>query len=327
MNKKTIVALTHGRDLDGIASAAIIYRFSKIRNYKCKLYFSEPYNLSENLEKILSFERVFDELIIADIGLNRGVSSVIISLLRKIKERDVLIKWFDHHVWDDDLVESVRKIVDILRVDSKFCAAELVQINLLPKDSIARRIALLARDMDFWLKKDELSVKISKIIKFSNISKNEIVEKLSEGIFWNKRFQEIYDKLSVLEKEIVRKALKNIETYHVKKLKVAFVKGKVPAGLIADTLAEKNYDIIVIISPTGKISLRRGKESINLVPIAKKLGGGGHPYAAGAMLNYNAIDRFLAKFFGIFRKKDKILKVIEETIATKGEDNGNNTYN
>jgi len=324
---KTIVALTHGRDLDGIASAAIIYRFSKIRNYKCKLYFSEPYNLSENLEKILLYEKVFDELVIADIGLNREISSVIISLLRRVKERNVLIKWFDHHIWDDDLVESIRKIVDLLKVDSRFCAAELVQINLLPRDSIARRIALLARDMDFWLKKDELSVKISKIIRSGNVSKNEIIEKLSEGIFWDKGFQEIYDKLSVFEKEIIEKALKNTETYYIKKLKVAFVKGKAPAGLIADTLAEKNYDIIVVISPTGKISLRRGKESINLVPIAKKLGGGGHPYAAGAMLNYNAIDRFLAKFFGIFRKKDKILKVIEETIVAIGEDNGSNTCN
>ena len=178
---KTIVALTHGRDLDGIASAAIIYRFSKIRNYKCKLYFSEPYNLSENLEKILLYEKVFDELVIADIGLNREISSVIINLLRRVKERNVLIKWFDHHIWDDDLVESIRKIVDLLKVDSRFCAAELVQINLLPRDSIARRIALLARDMDFWLKKDELSVKISKIIRSGNVSKNEIIEKLSEG--------------------------------------------------------------------------------------------------------------------------------------------------
>lgn len=312
---KIIISLTHGTDLDGIASAAIIYRYSKLKNYACELHFAEPYNLSEKLKSLAILDKRYDEIIIADLGVNRKVYAEVLGSLRKLKEKGIVIKWFDHHVWGADISENVKKIVDVFENDTRFCAAELVQTHLLPKDSIARRIALLARDIDFWLRRHDLSVKLSKIIKSNKVSKKQIIENLSEGIFWNDYFQKIYEELSAVEKRLLNKALKNIETHNIEGFKVALVKNNVPAGLIADVLAEKGFDIIVVLSYTGKISLRRGKNDINLLPIAEKLGGGGHPYAAGAILDYGVIDKFLAKYLRIYRKKDKILKAIKETVS------------
>ncbi|OYT59961.1 MAG: hypothetical protein B6U75_02790 [Desulfurococcales archaeon ex4484_217_1] len=312
---KTIISLTHGTDLDGIASAAIIYRYSKLKNYTCELHFAEPYNLNEKLKSLTILNKRYGEVIIADLGVNRKVYAEVLESLRKLKEKGIVIKWFDHHVWGVDISENVKEIVDVFENDTRFCAAELVQTHLLPKDSIARRIALLARDIDFWLRRLDLSVKLSKIIKSNKVSKKQIVEKLSEGIFWNDYFQKIYEELRVVEKRLINKALRNIETHNIEGFKVALVKNNVPAGLIADVLAEKGFDIIVVLSYTGKISLRRGKNDINLLPIAEKLGGGGHPYAAGAILDYGVIDKFLAKHLRIYRKKDKILKAIKETVS------------
>jgi len=314
--KKTIVSLTHGGDLDGIASAAIIYRYSKLRNYNCELYFSEPYNLNESLRALTITSKQYDEIVIADLGINRKIYADVLDFLEKIKEKNIVIKWFDHHVWSNDISSNIKKVVDVFVNDTRFCAAELVQMHLLPNDSIARRIALLARDIDFWLRKHDLSVKLSKIIKSNRISKKQIVENLSEGIFWNNDFQKVYEELDTVEKKLLNRALRNVETYNVKGLKVALVKDNIPAGLIADLLAEKGFDIIIVISYTGKISLRRGRNDINLLPIAEKLGGGGHPYAAGAILDYGTVDRILAKYLKIYRKKDKILKAIEETVSS-----------
>jgi len=311
-----IVSLTHGKDLDGIASAAIVLRYARKKSLPYEVYFSEPSLLIETFQKITAFESEIAELIISDIGLNKGLLTKVINVLNTVKGKySVKIRWFDHHLWDSRIKEKISEIVDELVVNERFCAAELIQRHILPEDAIAAKLAFLARDADFWIFSNEISKKLSKIISYREVALKDLIVILSKGEYWNEVLEKAYSRALEREKELLDKGLKSLETYKVKKFNVALVKGKIPAGEIAEILAKKGYDIIVVVSPEGKVSLRRGSKKVNLVPIAEKLNGGGHPFAAGGSLNYHRLDKLLAKYFGIFRKKEIILKVIEEVLT------------
>ncbi|OYT52207.1 MAG: hypothetical protein B6U76_10115 [Desulfurococcales archaeon ex4484_217_2] len=260
-----IISLTHGKDLDGIASAAIVLRYASKIGKDFEVFFSEPQTLHDALTKLVHvLNKDVSEIVISDLGLNRR--------------------------------------------------AELVQRSLLPDDAVAAKLALLARDADFWIFSNEISKKLSKIISYREVPLKNLVETLSKGTFWNNDLERKFKEVISKEKEVIDKCLETLETHIIKGFKVALVKGKIPAGEIAELLAKKGYDVIVVISPEGKVSLRRGNSRINLVPIAEKLNGGGHPFAAGGTLNYGWFDKFLAKNFGIYRKKEIVLKAISEVL-------------
>ena len=44
---------------------------------------------------------------------------------------------------------------------------------------------------------------------------------------------------------------------------------------------------------TGKVSLRARKKGVEVLTIAKKYGGGGHPSAGGFELNAETFDKFV----------------------------------
>lgn len=311
---KKILALVHGKDLDGIASAAIICRYAKKHGIPCKVYFTEPLNLHRDLEKLAFLKNNFTVLIIADLGLNKHIRDHVLKSLLTIKSRGISIFWFDHHVWNNNDILKVNAIIDKFINNTKLCAAEITYQNLLPNDEIAKKLALLARDIDFWIRREYLSQKLAKIINSNKIALGRIVDELSNGRLWNKEFEEIYNKVLIEEHKQIENALKSLETHKVGNLKIAIVKGNISAGLITDRLISQHYDIIVVISSNGKISLRRGNPKINLIPIAEKLHGGGHPFAAGGILKYSLIDKLLAKFLGIYRKQDEIIKAIKESV-------------
>ena len=312
-----IVNLTHGKDLDGIASAAIVLRYANRINGSFEVFFSEPQTLHDTFAKLfhnLSID--VTEIIISDLGLNKHIVDQVAKILKDIKKanRNVKIRWFDHHIWNIEAKNKIGKIIDELVINERFCGAELVQRSLLPNDAIAAKLALIARDADFWIFSNEISKKLSKVISYREVPLKSLVETLSKGIFWNDDLERRFVEVLLKEKRMIAKCLETLETHVIRGFKVALVKGKIPAGEIAELLAKKGYDVIAVISPEGKVSLRRGNSKINLVPIAEKLNGGGHPFAAGGTLNYSWFDRFLAKNFGVYRKKEIVLKAISEVL-------------
>jgi len=251
-------------------------------------------------------------LYITDLGLNKDIALHVLTYLKELKSREWRIYWFDHHVWNEDLKVNVSLIVDKLIIDRSKCAAEITYEQILPNDEIAKELAQLARDMDFWLRRIELSVKLSKVLS-SGFDRYKLISMLAEGEFWNSRLEEVYNEAIKREKELLKKALSRVRKVKVNDLTIAIVKSNIPAGLIADILAKEGVDIIAVVSPRGTVSLRRGSSRINLIPIAEKLNGGGHPYAAGGNLKYNIIDKILAKL-GYYRKLHLIIEAVKTSM-------------
>jgi len=311
--------ISHWKDLDGIASAAIIHRYCLLNNIPVQHMLASPHNVHEklrNLNKKCKGRNAY--LYITDIGLDEDIASDVVGYLKELKSRSWRIYWFDHHVWDYDVEAKVSSIVDRLVIDRSKCAAEICYEQVLPEDEIAKRLAELARDMDFWIKREELSVKLSKVLS-TGYDRYKLISILARGIFWNNELEKTYRKAVEREEKLLKKALSKVQIVKVDNLKVAIVKSNIPAGLIADILAKEGVDIIAVVSCRGTVSLRRGNKSINLLPIAKKLHGGGHPYAAGGNLGYNIFDKFLARL-GFYRKLNLIVNAVKASLNEIMED-------
>lgn len=305
MSRERVVSVSHWKDLDGVASASIVYR----RYGECLLYWSEPQNLNLTLKKLLSLDKI-SKIIISDLGLNATIIDEVVEVLDKLRERSE-IYWYDHHYWREEFYKRVSEIITRLVVDRSKCSASIVWAELNPKDEVSRKLAYLACDSDFWIREDPLTVKLEKVVA-SNMDRSVIVKKLASGNFWDSEFERVYLKRVKLEKRLISKALSRVKEYTGPTgLRIAVVTGDYPSSLIGSELAKRGYDIIAIVSPRGGVSLRRGNPKVNLLLIAEKLGGGGHPFAAGGTLRYNFIDKLLARI-GYYRKIDLLLNSIFE---------------
>ena len=307
--KENVVVISHWKDLDGIASAAIVYR----KHGRCRMYWCEPQNLNVQLKRSLSLGRGLS-VVIADLGPNLKTIGEVVELLREHKRAGNRIYWYDHHVWREEIQREVEGIVDRLIVDRGKCAAMIVYENENPDDEVSRKLAELACDSDFWIKSIELTVKLDKVVA-SGLDRNYIVKVLASGRFWNERFERAYRERVEREREMIEEALSKVRGLTLRGgVRVAVVTGNYPSSLLGEELARRGYHVIAVVSPRGGVSLRRGSDRINLLPIAERLGGGGHPFAAGGSLDYGLLDRLLARL-GYYRKLKSLYRAIEEGLS------------
>jgi hypothetical protein len=107
---------------------------------------------------------------------------------------------------------------------------------------------------------------------------------------------------------------KNGHTYTI--IDIRKIKNKLPGSLVAKYASmEKNLDFTVVIYPRLNVSFYAGmNKNINLLPIAKKYNGGGHPFACGCMPKLSFKSKLLVKFL-----KRYVPKEIKEVINTVNE--------
>lgn len=310
VSRSNVLSISHWKDLDGIASAAIIGRYADRTRRGFKVYLTEPYLFHSVLIRILKSGVSGSEIIISDIGPNNRIFGKAISLLAAIKERGNTIIWIDHHLWSEDQISSARNVVNELIIDTSKCAAMLVYERFGEGDEFSKRLAELATDADFWIRKIDLSIKLCKVLA-SGYNRERLISKFREGILWDSELESVYSRRVEREKVLLEKAIKKLREYKVDNLRIAVILAEISAGEITEILAERGYDIIAVVSKKGHVSLRRGNNKIDLVPIALRLGGGGHPFAAGGSLEYNFFDKMLARL-GYYRKISRLLKAVKE---------------
>ena len=118
-----------------------------------------------------------------------------------------------------------------------------------------------------------------------------IIENVSKGVFWNEDLQEEYEsKYLPLREEALSSAFKSLSFHKMSNYVIAVAES--PKLLAKSILAEKIFVerpdalIAVLFYSDGKISIRRrpGVNTIRCDIIASKLDGGGHSYAAGAII-------------------------------------------
>jgi len=285
-----VVIVTH-TDLDGLSSAALILKYVGCAT---RFYFAQPHQLHAVLNKVSNKACVY----IADLGANASTLPKVVKQLNRIISSGGRVMWFDHHVWDEEWINVIRNTGTDLYVDRSTCASGVVakHLGLRGEDVDALVRAACSIDLwkfDYWLGNflaryagfrggyDWKKHVVMKLREFNGALDNEIREVVERAVS---------KELRVFSKAISKAVLTEVGNVRI----VAYFKGSEEhlTSYVANILLSRFQSDIAVIVRYGSVSLR--SRTFNVREIAKALGGGGHPQAAGAPLKPPFYIRFLS---------------------------------
>jgi len=280
-----IVHLTHN-DFDAVGADAV----HRIRYRKEGVYtlWSSVGKFPMYLDIISQIAGNGDTLSISDLSYRRGVEQY----LRRIKQRGWRIEWRDHHRWNEDEINLVRRIVDHLHIDTGRCACGVCTLDLAPEDVIAEEIALVVCDYDLWKHKDPRSGVLGLVLQREK-NREHVRDMLMMGVFDNGHIRSEYEDIMREMQNVMEKTRRASTVLGSKYRMVVSPMYGYPSETAAYLRKELNSDIEVLISESGKFSIRSVPPISHLV--AREFGGGGHPHAAGGFIRFTLMDRILLR--------------------------------
>lgn len=304
--------------LDGIAAAAIVLRYARLRNSSCRIGGFLNYS---NIEEIFQEMAALRGNLIFVLDFPPDQIQNFEQKLENISKHNKIVYWNSHHPYTADIIELMKKYVHTADFSGKLknsqkqeqmlCSADLVAKKFLPADSVALNLKQIARDIEFWIRADERAVKLADLIA-SGANKKEIIENFSRGALWSEKFEKtraeyIEKKQKAFMQLISRLQIKKYVNHAFGFSLASSVLSSADAG---DKILSTHHavDVSVVIYRNGRIRFRRRDGcSIDLSQIAKLFGGGGHAYASGGQLkepkniSYENFDKII---FSV----DRILK-------------------
>jgi len=299
MKRMNVIIFSHESDLDGVFSAAIgLIRYPQART----VFFG--YGI-ESFRRMSSFIYSFTNshltknslVIISDLALNDD--NQLIDLCKdsfsKAKEMGCRIIWVDHHPWPERAMHAITPFIEpIIDTSGRKCAAELMYENFLSGNSLAAKLASIARSMDFFTKDQYLTPISELIIYYHNLPGpyerlSLLARKVSRGVLWDTEMQIDYSEYIKIRDTEKLEAWQSMQIKEIKGgFRVAFIKSSsfLQKSLFSEEVFEKtNSDIVIFYSSEGKVSIRRNNALLSCRRIAANLPeGGGHEFAAGARL-------------------------------------------
>lgn len=307
------------QQLDGFAAAAIVFRAARLRGNDIKL--GGILNFENSEEQFAAMQKLSGDLIFILDFLPDNLPALE-PKLNAITVRNRIAYWNSHHPHSESdglILSRHAHTVDLSGPlhyapvpKEKTCAAELTQKKFLPNDNIAKELAEIAHDIEFWERTDKRAVQLADLIA-SGIEPKELIESLSKGIFWSDKFEQLRQeylakKQHAMQDIISRLAVKNIAGLNFGFTLAPSILQSSDAGQhVLDSHA--GVDVSAVLYRNGRISFRkRDTCNLNLAEIARLFGGGGHSYAAGARLS---------QFPSITRENfDKVLFEIDQKLKT-----------
>ncbi|WP_338603412.1 DHH family phosphoesterase [Sulfolobus tengchongensis] len=309
-------AIVHN-DFDGTASAAVYAR--AVGSLPKTTFFTEP-NKLHSLLGSLELRGVYN-IMIADLGINASTFNNIISELKRLIDQGAKIEWFDHHVWKEEWKDELRKIGVNVYHDTSTCGAGVIYKYKNPNDEFSRKLASADCSVDIWLHNDPMGEKLRRIVENNKDFswKNELIKIFFNGILWNETFDKILEEVVSKELEGYKKVMKSYKLINVDGQKVVVaVRWKGPPDIsYASQFLMTRTGASVFASANGKSISFRSRD-IDVRQFAVKLGGGGHPLAAGAQLKVPLIYRFLNKLGVKGPMLNWVSKVVQNTILEIG---------
>lgn len=301
----TVKIFSHESDPDGIGCVLLaLLNFQKVSYTLCK----ENIDLDEKLTEFLENEDLnkYDKVYITDLCPSK-------TLLEKMSLLNPnLFQVYDHHLTSlkEGMIPSFVYIGD----DEKDCAMSIFYQELLKKFSTLREnktleeLVELTRLHDTWQWKKENNKKSFTLETFHHYLgpigylyyyKDKCLQ--DKGL---ERTEEEQTWLWNIEKEEVKnvqKLLQRIVITREEDITFASVYGSYSLrNLLADSLRSSypECDILVLFAPDNETISFRSLKNIDVLPIAEKYQGGGHPRASGCPLtkeNESILRRKLMK--------------------------------
>jgi oligoribonuclease NrnB/cAMP/cGMP phosphodiesterase (DHH superfamily) len=306
----TLYNITHQKDMDGMASAALLVRYCGMnpKNAFFADYSDEIYlDALANISKINGSGHV---LVITDLCLVMDKLSQTIKAFKKFRGKGNSIIWLDHHEWEDKVTRAISKYCDFMLVGENllFCGAELVYQLFCKHDRTGDRITKITHLCDFWIRSkssaenklmDKLSFGIMEIRGKKNWkpTMRTLISHIAKGDMDCQLINDAYKTYTKKTAKPMREMLDNRSTIKVSRIKIGIGFGTTLSSQDACmALIEKNgNDIGIYVRKTtcaGSIRSVRdaNRWGINVLPLAKALNGGGHPLASGIFVGNDGYD-------------------------------------
>lgn len=318
---QNIAVLSHNADIDGVGAATLI----KIKyNLPSNRLFFSGYNKESILfaeKRMRKFYKKGFTLFITDLSLNDPVIDTWSKIIKTIKAKGGRVYWFDHHPWSKEAIKKVAKECEVAIVgeNEKYCATEIARMELGLATPFIDEFTRIVHYSDFNLKpKDARSRNLIKIyaLSLTSFTKSKSGESMLKNLrhyadvisgrrFTDEKITNESKRFEKLNNERIKKMLK--EVYLVgSKIAVGFAQGVQSTQGCRALIDATGRDIGIVVDPVaGKGSFRTIKSDIS--GLAVRLGGGGHPHAAGFEINMkkNPLDSKVRreKFVQIIQKQ------------------------
>ncbi|MDY7082256.1 MAG: recombinase RecJ, partial [Halobacteria archaeon] len=138
----------------------------------------------------------------------------------------------------------------------------------------------VTRDQDLWIKKDPRSDDIADLSVY--LDADEYVETLLEhGVELGEEQSEFLREKRVEKDDLIDLAVERAEFDEIEGVTVAHTYGRCSQNEVSEALRQEGADAVVVAKPEGGMSLRGSDGFERCHEVARRLGGGGHPKAAG----------------------------------------------
>jgi oligoribonuclease NrnB/cAMP/cGMP phosphodiesterase (DHH superfamily) len=290
------VIITH-TDLDGVASAALILKYLRVRGVddsKISILLTQPHNLHRVLNKLSC-----DELFISDLGINHRTYESLLNEVRRLRGEGTKIYWFDHHVWQGSWINELVNLGVNLYLNPNTCSAGVVVSSLGLLDNESQLLANATCSVDLWVFNNYLGNYLSRYVvcRGGNKWRKYLISKLSgfnggldDEVL--KCVEDVVDRDLRTYGEVLKKVLISV----IDGVKVAFVVKEweeSSTSYIAHFIMSRVNADVVVVCKEGSLSIRSNE--LNIRELAVRLGGGGHPKAAGAPLKLPLLHKLLLR--------------------------------
>jgi oligoribonuclease NrnB/cAMP/cGMP phosphodiesterase (DHH superfamily) len=290
-DERTAAVLTHSRDLDGIASAAILARYLEGQGKDVKVDFVDYATQNEDLQRLRSLTET--DIYIADFAFDEPEHYEVFNEI--VAKGNRVAYWNDHHPHKDGVDEAITRYAEITDLcgPQPYCSAEIAQQRYLPNDTVARELAELAHDNDFWERKVENANKLADVIA-SGYDKNKLVSLLKHGETWNPELEQVWKAYDTRRNESYGRLddRAEITQYGMTSCVISLADDMLATSDAGDYLLNKyDTEMSVTLYRDGRMAFRRAEGGeVDLTDVARMFGGGGHPYASGAQLDEEIPD-------------------------------------
>ena len=296
-----VIIFSHESDVDGLFSAAIgLIRYPQARTIFLG-YGIENFNkMGDFVYSAVSPHKEGGIFIISDLGLNDNLIDLCKNIFSNVKKNGWQTIWVDHHLWSQKAIDTLKPYVElIINSSGEKCAADLMYETFLPGNNTAAKLSSIAHTVDFFTK-DQYLTPISELIRYYHNFSNfydrlsDLAQKSATGILWDIEMQDQYNKYVRLRDDAKQQVLSTMRVKQLNDLKVAFIQSSpfIQTSLFSEEVFQKTQaDLAIFYSSEGKVSIRRNNEKIACSDISANLyEGGGHKFAAGAILRSNPMD-------------------------------------
>ncbi len=262
-------------DADGLGCVALV----RVALGEAALLPAGPHELADALEFVAEYGEPELELFVCDLCPD---SADDVESLPKIAERASTVRWYDHHQWDEGLLDQVSRHAELVVGDSDTeCSTDVALRSLEYEfDDRYRELAAVTRDHDLWLREDPRSDDLADYAYWSDPEEyvGTVVEHAAD---LPTEVESLLTERRVEKDALIRKAADRAIFEEIGEWTVGVTYGRCSQNEVAEAMREDGADASVIVKPAGSASIRGTDGFERCHEVASQVNGGGHPKAAG----------------------------------------------